>query len=610
MSRPGTIRRAGVSTARLAPRLAWGLALAAGLGPAAATTTHAQNAPVPPPPPAAPAGLPPLPPPTVNSSPVPVFTPTPAPATPPVVGDAPGTAAVGPGVEPSAPAYPADVQVVRFQGPQGLSVEVLSPAPEPAPANDGHGVATVGMKVGVAYRLKVTGIPERPGAELYPVIEVVGHLHRPPGVDPGKYPVRVVFNQEDLYDTVDRGRLVTSVVYLEDPDTALPIAMPKDEIPVVTLNPSEDPLKVGAALGRVVAIVRTGARTPTPGEPPFGVLGPVIGGPCPFVTSEGSKCGVPCGPVTGTPPPAGRPWVPRDEFLCDGGDHGDAVHFGGDGGLRGIDPRDAVIRFDDGKRPRALPTNVVCVYAPRFAEVRTSVGPDEALAIQGPARARAVERQALEAAKEGPKRLTQKLNAESALHRARASGLASRVRAGSHTELRVLSGYDASTHLAGGVMVQNVQKESLRQKAGLDRGRVKPDGIKTAEGPVLTGVIEGAGQTVMAWTPRETVGVETPPNRPGVAVIKRVSAGEAEAGETLTFAIQYRNMGNTPIRSVAIVDSLLPRLGYVAGSAKGPQGTVFTAGENTAGATELRWEIPGTIAPGVEGYVEFKAIVR
>ena len=114
----------------------------------------------------------------------------------------------------------------------------------------------------------------------------------------------------------------------------------------------------------------------------------------------------------------------------------------------------------------------------------------------------------------------------------------------------------------------------------------------------------------MSWTPRETVGVEVPPNKPGLAVIKRVSASEAEAGDKLTYVIQYRNMGNTPIRAVSIIDSLLPRLGYVKGSAQGPKGTIFSAEENRVGSTELRWEIPGTIAPGAEGYVTFDAIVR
>ena len=77
-----------------------------------------------------------------------------------------------------------DVQVVRFQGPPGLTVEVLAPAPIPVPVGDGGGIITVGLKRGVGYRLRVTRIVERPLAELYPVIEVVGHLHRPEGSTP------------------------------------------------------------------------------------------------------------------------------------------------------------------------------------------------------------------------------------------------------------------------------------------------------------------------------------------------------------------------------------------------------------------------------------------
>ena len=54
-------------------------------------------------------------------------------------------------------------------------------------------------------------------------------------------------------------------------------------------------------------------------------------------------------------------------------------------------------------------------------------------------------------------------------------------------------------------------------------GKLRALGIKTAESAVMTGIVQGAGQTVMTWTPRETVGVEVPPNKPGLAVIKRVS---------------------------------------------------------------------------------------
>ena len=114
----------------------------------------------------------------------------------------------------------------------------------------------------------------------------------------------------------------------------------------------------------------------------------------------------------------------------------------------------------------------------------------------------------------------------------------------------------------------------------------------------------------MSWQPHEMKGAETPPQRPGMAIIKRVSATEAEPGDTLTFTITYRNMGNTPIRSASVVDSLLPRLEYVKGSARGPKGTVFSSAENRVGSSELKWELPGVIPPGASGEVSFQAVVR
>ena len=126
----------------------------------------------------------------------------------------------------------------------------------------------------------------------------------------------------------------------------------------------------------------------------------------------------------------------------------------------------------------------------------------------------------------------------------------------------------------------------------------------------MTGRVVGPGQTVMSWQPHQMTGVETPPQRPGMAIIKRVNASEAEPGDTVTFSITYRNMGNTPIRSASIVDSLLPRLEYVKGSARGPVGTVFSSPENRVGSSELKWDLPGVIAPGASGEVSFQAVVR
>ena len=92
-------------------------------------------------------------------------------------------------------------------------------------------------------------------------------------------------------------------------------------------------------------------------------------------------------------------------------------------------------------------------------------------------------------------------------------------------------------------------------------------------------------------------------------MVKLVDADEAEQGDVLTYTIKFRNMGNIPLRAVTITDSLLPRLEYVPTSAQGPAGTVFTAGPNRAGALELRWDLPGALAPGAEGSVTFRVTV-
>jgi uncharacterized repeat protein (TIGR01451 family) len=581
MSRTGWNCRVDGRAARLGLRLA--LAIAAGLG-SSANSVGAQDTPAPPV----------------------VSTPTPAPPGDPAASTTPAIAPAAPAVE-----LPPDVQVVRFQGPPGMKVEVLGLSPEPVPAGDGQGLATFGLKVGLSYKLRVFDIPDRPGVELFPVIEMVGHLHRPKGIDPGKYPIRIVLRDDDITDAAGRGLLVTQVIYLEDPDQAAPIKLPKDEPPFSTITPSEDPFKVARALGRVMAIVRIGGRMPTPDElsGPAGVgLGNVR---CPFMNSSSeSPCQLPCGPVCGTPPPSGRMWLPRDEYLCDGGDRGEPVHFAGDGGLAGIDPRDTVVNFNAGDRPRALPTNIVCIYAPRFASVRVAVGVTEAQNALHLSSAELLQRMELAANRQGPRKMAQSQVAGQNRLREKASGLSTRVFAGEHTEVRILSGFDTRINVASHQLIQRADVKANVQKGSVMRVKLKADGLKSAESPVSTGIVEGASQAVMTWPPLDITGVEVPPKKPGLAVIKRVNASEAESGDTLTYTIQYRNMGNTPIRAVSITDSLLPRLEYIPESAQGPEGTIFTFGENKAGALELRYDLPGAIAPGAEGSVTFKVIVR
>jgi uncharacterized repeat protein (TIGR01451 family) len=269
-----------------------------------------------------------------------------------------------------------------------------------------------------------------------------------------------------------------------------------------------------------------------------------------------------------------------------------------------------VVNFNTGDRPRVLPTNVVCVYAPRFASVRVAVGVTEAFNAAHVSANELLQRPDLAAIRQGPKKMVQGQVAGQNRIREKAIGLSTRVFAGEHSEVRVLGGFDVRVNVASHQLIQGADRKTAIQGPGTLRTRIKADGLKTAESPVVTGIVEGAGQMVMTWPPLDVTGVEVPPRKPGLAVIKRVDASEAEPGDTLTYTIQYRNMGNTPIRAVSIIDSLLPRLEYVPNSAQGPAGTVFTFGENRAGALELRYDLPGAIAPGAEGSVTFQVIVR
>ncbi len=421
-----------------------------------------------------------------------------------------GAATVVPGLDP-------DVQIVRFTGPPRMNLEIVAPTPQPISMPEGitPGLATAGLRIGTGYRLRISDIPDRPGAELFPVIEIVGHLHRPEKIDPAKYPIRIVFTSEDLYDVLDHGKLVTKVIYLEDQDQALPLKTPKDEIPIVTINPTEEPLKVGAALGRVVAIVRIGGRRPLPEELDPNIFdaplwtfpqGPEATG-CPFSKPDGAKCSLPCGPVCGTPPPRAKIWLPRDEYLCDGGDRGRMASPSGTGGLAGIEPRDAVIRFDIGlgsqTKAKVLPTNVVCVYAPRFAEVRVSNGLYETFDAQKALIRDSRAQPALAEMTNGSKRVVQNQAPHLARVKDRASGMKGRVYAGENSDLRELRGYDNTLHLAAKNVNQGPEVAKLRQQANLREKVLRLDGIKTSEGLLITAHADGAGQATMSWRPTE-----------------------------------------------------------------------------------------------------------
>lgn len=163
-------------------------------------------------------------------------------------------------------------QPVRILGPEGVRFALATSGGFEEPED---GPLQAGLLVGAAYRLRVTDIPYRPGEELFPTIEVIDRLYPPPG-EAHQFPIPIVLTEEDL-EAAANGQMVTRVIYLEDPQTALPVADRPNTQRHFDVRPEQNALQTADQLGRPVAILRIGSRIlPTN---PFQVLSFVYGGP-------------------------------------------------------------------------------------------------------------------------------------------------------------------------------------------------------------------------------------------------------------------------------------------------------------------------------------------
>ena len=157
---------------------------------------------------------------------------------------------------------PGYFQPVEIRAPEGalvsLAIDQQFSAPQAAPFK-------VGMLIAPVYRLRVTQIPNHTGEEVYPTVEIINRIYPPVGEE-FRFPLPIDLTQADL-ELALAGKFVTRVVYLEDPQQALPIATTPDEQRYFEVRPSDDPLEVADRLGRPVAIIRLGGRLPDAGGP-------------------------------------------------------------------------------------------------------------------------------------------------------------------------------------------------------------------------------------------------------------------------------------------------------------------------------------------------------
>lgn len=124
--------------------------------------------------------------------------------------------------------------------------------------------AQVGLVVGNVYRVKLSNLPNRPGVDLFPTLELIDRLHPPVGVSQ-QFPIPIEITDEEIETALGDG-MVTKVIYLEQPDFASPVETDgfsgNEDLP-----PTENLLAAADHRGRPLLILRLGGRIPDPNSP-------------------------------------------------------------------------------------------------------------------------------------------------------------------------------------------------------------------------------------------------------------------------------------------------------------------------------------------------------
>ena len=160
------------------------------------------------------------------------------------------------------PGYPGQpvrgyFQPVKIDGPEGTKIAFAVDGKFVSRQNVPH---VVGLLLAADYRLRITDIPFHPGMEVFPTVKIIGRTFPPQGLEL-EFPIRIDLTLEDLELALD-GKFVTRVIYLENPQNALPIPVTPETPLFIDVSGGADPLDVAAMRGRPVAIVRIGGRVP------------------------------------------------------------------------------------------------------------------------------------------------------------------------------------------------------------------------------------------------------------------------------------------------------------------------------------------------------------
>jgi uncharacterized repeat protein (TIGR01451 family) len=513
---------------------------------------------------------------------------------------------------------PSPFLFVRFAGPDGTKVTFYQGRPE-GRVFDAPVVA--GLRPGYCYRIRLSGFG---GDAIYPTLEVRGSLVLPARVNPADFPAPAILTEDDIQAAL-AGSLVTKVIYLEDPQKAVPAAVAPGGPAESELPPSRDVLNDAREFGRPVLVVRFGGRTPPPEELAYATVPDTILLPGERFLPP-PRVG-PCLPWAGAAfyDPFLGPRPPSEECFHDGGDHGPPAGIGPDGRLHGLDPEDTVGEYTDAAgRRRVVRSNEVCICSPRFGVLRSVLPLVRYVAALGPVGIEAAKAETLLATRTPSLQELQYKEMQAIQSREKPSGTQETVGPAGLVRVCVLEarqlnlGPLAFLGQFAPQRLTEVQRTLLAKHVQLALELSQPVGVAGVEQrigtaalarvcgttDVVSGVLETREFTICCNEPHPL-----PPDKP-LLLTKCADRQSALPGDVVTFFLRYANHGGRPLQDVAVTDSLSGRLEYVPGSAQSDRDAVFTTEPNEAGSQILRWEIGGKLLPGEGGVLRFQARVR
>ena len=518
-------------------------------------------------------------------------------------------------------------------------------------------VGMAGLTVGPVYRAKISNIKGHPGLDVYPSIEMLDRLYPPEGLAL-EHPVKIVIHYNDLLQ-ITRGKMVTKVIYLEDPMTALPYRQQESHQSTFDVGFREDPFQVASRLGRPMAIVRLGTRAPLPGDESgdFGFFNPPITfyedqEPTPAtvdgVSSSESAAGGLVQQVTYAQPTSGKaiyewrmqagdcppvqamPGCPTcspallgaanclppkpirmpDEYICDGCDRTPQVRVDENWKVSGLGIEDTIGHFDTLQGETiVVPSNRVCVYSPRFACVRKIFNFGHSNSSIALASFKEKKNLTQTSGRDVSSTSLQQLRLQSNKISYRANAFRDHMRGVEAGNIVHLIGSYATLKPFNNLQLVKFGRYENTESARLNLGMQSALAWDIDVASQMT--VKNAQPVIVddIATIREVVAVESE-SHPNLRLCKLASRLSAKSGEDVEFTIRFDNIGDQRIGNVTIIDNLSPRLEFIAESASCTLDATLITTVNEAGSLAVSWEITEPIEKATGGVIQFKCRVR